>query len=146
MTSAMASAALTHVEAIGFAALTAFVFAFFLTPFVRSIAVRSGWIARPVEDRWGRRIVARSGGVALFVSILAASVLWVPFERTVIGLLIGMRISLIQWGWMGIPCSVLWCILVMDAFNLLDNMDGLAAGIGAIAAGFCAVHGLRARV
>ena len=28
----------------------------------------------------------------------------------------------------------------MNAFNLLDNMDGLAAGVGAIAAVFCALH------
>jgi UDP-GlcNAc:undecaprenyl-phosphate GlcNAc-1-phosphate transferase len=52
----------------------------------------------------------------------------------------GSRISLPQWTWLAIPLSVMWFVLVMNAFNLLDNMDGLAAGIGAIAAGFCAVH------
>lgn len=32
--------------------------------------------------------------------------------------------------------TVVWLVGVTNAFNLLDNMDGLAAGIGLIAAGF----------
>ncbi len=32
--------------------------------------------------------------------------------------------------------TVVWLVAVTNAFNLLDNMDGLAAGIGLIAAGF----------
>ena len=52
----------------------------------------------------------------------------------------GIRIELIPWTWLSVPLSIFWFVLIMNAFNLLDNMDGLAAGIGAIAAGFCAVH------
>ncbi|MEW6272055.1 MAG: hypothetical protein AB1689_22465 [Thermodesulfobacteriota bacterium] len=32
--------------------------------------------------------------------------------------------------------TMLWIVALTNAFNLLDNMDGLAAGIGAIAAGY----------
>jgi len=32
--------------------------------------------------------------------------------------------------------TLVWLVAVTNAFNLLDNMDGLAAGIGRIAAGF----------
>ena len=70
-----------------------------------------------------------------------------PYTKLVAQLLIGclvvisgIRIELIQWTWLSIPISVLWFVLVMNAFNLLDNMDGLAAGIGALASGFCAFH------
>ncbi len=70
-----------------------------------------------------------------------------PYAKLVAQLLIGslmvsggIRIELIQWAWISIPLSILWFVLIMNAFNLLDNMDGLAAGTGAIAAGFCAVH------
>ena len=52
----------------------------------------------------------------------------------------GIRIELVRWPWLSIPLSIFWFVLVMNAFNLLDNMDGLAAGVGAIAAAFCAFH------
>lgn len=32
--------------------------------------------------------------------------------------------------------TMLWIVALTNAFNLLDNMDGLAAGVGAIAAGY----------
>jgi UDP-GlcNAc:undecaprenyl-phosphate GlcNAc-1-phosphate transferase len=32
--------------------------------------------------------------------------------------------------------SVLWIVVITNAMNMLDNMDGLAAGVGAIIAGF----------
>jgi len=35
-----------------------------------------------------------------------------------------------------IPLTILWIVGITNAFNLLDNMDGLAPGIGTIAAGF----------
>ncbi len=151
------------------------------TPWVRSRAVRLGWIKRSMEERWGRRVIARLGGVAMFVSFIGASLLWVPMAGPLAGLLLGttlvfilgvvddlhrlppstklifqllislvvvmsgIRIQLIQWAWVSIPLSVLWFVFVMNAFNLLDNMDGLAAGIGALAAGFCAFHAVIAQ-
>ncbi|MEZ4699368.1 MAG: hypothetical protein R2834_03475 [Rhodothermales bacterium] len=36
--------------------------------------------------------------------------------------------------WVGIPVTFLWLIGITNALNLLDNMDGLAAGIAGIAA------------
>jgi UDP-GlcNAc:undecaprenyl-phosphate GlcNAc-1-phosphate transferase len=36
--------------------------------------------------------------------------------------------------WMGIPLTFIWVIGITNAINLLDNMDGLAAGISAIVA------------
>ena len=42
--------------------------------------------------------------------------------------------------------TLAWIVGVTNAFNLLDNMDGLAAGIGLIAAGFrCYASWLTAR-
>lgn len=37
-------------------------------------------------------------------------------------------------GWLGIPLAVLWIVGVTNAVNLIDGLDGLAAGIGCIAA------------
>jgi len=42
-----------------------------------------------------------------------------------------------EWGpWVDAPLTLLWIVGVGNAFNLLDNMDGLCAGIASIAAGF----------
>ncbi len=35
--------------------------------------------------------------------------------------------------WVGAPLSVLWIVAIMNMFNFLDGMDGLAAGVAAIA-------------
>lgn len=35
--------------------------------------------------------------------------------------------------------TTLWIVLIVNAFNFLDNMDGLAAGVAAIAAGIFAI-------
>jgi UDP-GlcNAc:undecaprenyl-phosphate GlcNAc-1-phosphate transferase len=40
--------------------------------------------------------------------------------------------------------AVFWIVGITNAFNLLDNMDGLAAGIAAIAAGVLAIHAYQA--
>ncbi len=35
--------------------------------------------------------------------------------------------------WVGVAATVLWIVILTNAFNFLDNMDGLSAGIGLIA-------------
>ena len=171
-----AAQTLNGIGAAALAGLTGALATLILTPLVRAAAVRFGWIAKPVEDRWGRRIVARLGGVAMFLGFGLAALLWIPLQPQVIGLLAGMvlvvllglvddlrrlppstklvaqlligcfvvltgvRVESLPWPWLSIPLSVFWFVLVMNAFNLLDNMDGLAAGVGAIASAFCALH------
>jgi UDP-GlcNAc:undecaprenyl-phosphate/decaprenyl-phosphate GlcNAc-1-phosphate transferase len=36
--------------------------------------------------------------------------------------------------WVGMPLSVLWIVAIMNMFNFLDGLDGLAAGVSAICA------------
>lgn len=36
-------------------------------------------------------------------------------------------------GWLGVPVTLLWVIGITNAFNLIDGLDGLAAGVGLIA-------------
>jgi UDP-GlcNAc:undecaprenyl-phosphate GlcNAc-1-phosphate transferase len=38
-----------------------------------------------------------------------------------------------QWPWLGFAITVLWLVGCTNAFNLIDGMDGLAAGIGLVA-------------
>ena len=45
--------------------------------------------------------------------------------------------------WLAILLTLLWVVAITNAFNLIDIMDGLAAGVGAIAAGILVVVNYR---
>ena len=47
-----------------------------------------------------------------------------------------VRISVLPWEWVNIAATLLWVVFITNAMNLLDNMDGLSAGVAAIAAVF----------
>jgi len=38
-----------------------------------------------------------------------------------------------QWPWLGFAITVIWLVGCTNAFNLIDGMDGLAAGVGLVA-------------
>jgi len=44
----------------------------------------------------------------------------------------------VQQPWIGMAITVLWILVLTNAMNFLDNMDGLSAGIGVIAASMSA--------
>lgn len=49
--------------------------------------------------------------------------------------------------WISVPCTVLWIVAITNAVNLIDGLDGLAAGVSTIAAvsfGVYSQHGRRA--
>jgi UDP-GlcNAc:undecaprenyl-phosphate/decaprenyl-phosphate GlcNAc-1-phosphate transferase len=46
----------------------------------------------------------------------------------------GLRLPVTGVIWLDVLVSLLWLVALSNAFNLLDNMDGLAAGVAAIAA------------
>ncbi len=46
----------------------------------------------------------------------------------------GVSIQLFQTPWIDIPLTVLWVVALVNAANFMDNMDGLTAGLTAIAA------------
>lgn len=51
--------------------------------------------------------------------------------------MLGLRIEMLDvpllgvltLGWLSVPTTVLWLVLVMNAINLIDGLDGLAAGV-----------------
>lgn len=44
--------------------------------------------------------------------------------------------------WLSIALTVVWFLVITNALNFLDNMDGLSAGVAAIASGLCMVGAL----
>jgi UDP-GlcNAc:undecaprenyl-phosphate/decaprenyl-phosphate GlcNAc-1-phosphate transferase len=52
---------------------------------------------------------------------------------------LGWRMTLfLDWPWLTAAFSVLWIVGLVNSFNMLDNMDGLSAGVAAIAAAMLA--------
>ena len=71
------------------------------------------------DDRWQMPVVEK-----LLVQLVAAATL-------VSG---GLFVVLALPGWFDAILTVIWIVGITNAFNLLDNMDGLGAGVAAIAA------------
>ncbi len=155
-----------------------FAFALILTPFVRKLALKSGQVAVPRDNRWHRRETALLGGVSIFSAMLAAwflSSFWLG--RSIVGqpyfpmllcasgifllgladdifnmdpqhklagqviiaailLFFGFRLGWTESKTFDLFLSILWVVGITNAFNLLDNMDGLSCGIAFIAGAF----------
>src|SRR5258707_13224537 len=143
-----------------------------LTPVVRALARRWGFVWKPKVDRWHKNPTAMMGGVGIWLAVMgtylvlvphtqqgwvvvgAASFLFLvgliddwlhikPYQK-LIGQVIGSAI-VVNYGlvlpWtrslpMNMLITIFWLIGITNAINLLDNMDGLATGIAAIASCF----------
>ena len=143
-----------------------------LTPVVRRLARRFGFVAKPKVDRWHKKPTAMMGGVAIWLAVVityltlvphtgqgwavigAASFLFLvgliddllhikPYQKLigqVIGAAIVVNYGLVLPWTRSLPANmvitIFWLIGITNAVNLLDNMDGLATGIAAIASSF----------
>jgi UDP-GlcNAc:undecaprenyl-phosphate GlcNAc-1-phosphate transferase len=71
----------------------------------------------------------------------------VKFIAQVVGggvlVMFGGLIPLTEWYPVNVLLSVFWFVAITNAVNLLDNMDGVAAGVAAIAAFFLGLSSLR---
>lgn len=79
-------------------------------------------------------------GVKLLVQVIAAIVVC-QAGITIKSLAITSRFTL-DFGWFSWPLTVLWIVGITNAVNLSDGLDGLAAGISAIACGVIAIFAL----
>lgn len=170
---------------LAFLAITSFILAFLLTPLVRNLARKRGWVDRPDRHRHLHpQPVPRLGGVPIFISYLAALGLLLlsplsageivraglPLAKSIfpaaalvfaagivddlrhlkpwqklaaqtgaacIAFWAGVQITAVAgWTiplWLSMPMTLLWLVGCSNAFNLIDGMDGLAAGSGIFA-------------
>ncbi|NJN81312.1 MAG: undecaprenyl/decaprenyl-phosphate alpha-N-acetylglucosaminyl 1-phosphate transferase [Caldilineaceae bacterium] len=70
------------------------------------------------DDRWGVSSYMKLGGQVIAAGVLVVS---------------GVQVQLFG-NWLDVLITVVWVVGITNAMNLLDNMDGLSAGIGMIAA------------
>ncbi|MFQ6110492.1 MAG: hypothetical protein ACE5LX_00530 [Nitrospinota bacterium] len=149
-----------------------------LTPLVRSLSLKRGFVAKPSQTRWHRRSTALFGGVAIYAAFMATVLFFEPSlnEPATLGLLFGGAIvfvvgvvddlrglrpvtkllaqiaaacvvlysgtyfTKIPSLALAMPLTIVWIIGVTNAFNLIDNMDGLCAGTTFIASGILFVY------
>jgi UDP-GlcNAc:undecaprenyl-phosphate GlcNAc-1-phosphate transferase len=162
---------------------------FLVTPMMRRLSLRLGWIDRPSDRKVHPTPTPTAGGVAIYVGIVVALGVarFVPFlkglfetssetDAAVIGatmivivgivddtrgvsalgkltgqilvaavlVLLGVQLLWFYFSpWVGVlslspdmavPLTIAWLVLMMNAVNLVDGLDGLAAGIVTIAA------------
>jgi len=58
------------------------------------------------------------------------------FGAAAILLFTGVGVDLFPYEWLNIAVTLLWVVGITNAMNLLDNMDGLSGGVGAVASSF----------
>jgi len=167
-----------------FLAVASFLMAACLTPLVRDVFHRWGFVDRPDESRKLHSApVPRVGGIAIAIAYVAAFGLLLAFARPVdimvsqnldlawrllpaaaaafctglIDDLLGLKpwqklagqfaaAGLAWWAgvrilgvadhsahWWSLPLTLAWLVGCTNAFNLIDGLDGLAAGIGLVA-------------
>lgn len=162
-----------------------------VTPAVKWMAGRYGWLAYPTQDRWHRKPTALMGGIAIYIAVSLpmlirldvfdigaisvfpessdfqppfAFVAWLGMSLLfALGLVddvvrlkpqtkllgqilvasfiafLGFRLKWFVSLTLDTMVTLFWVVGITNAFNLLDNMDGLCAGIGAIAAAVLAL-------
>lgn len=153
--------------------LIAIVLSAILSPLIGQLAIRLGVVAAPSNDRWHTgSSIPRLGGVAIFLSvillILSCPGEWVcgltlafftglrddmnPLSvtgklvpQTVSALIVVVSIPSILHEVFLLVSAVLWIVFMMNAYNMLDNMDGTAAATGFIIAMSLAILALEDR-
>lgn len=113
--------------------LIAFVISFILTPVVRNFFISRGWIEDPVvKDKKTHNATAisavpRGGGIPIFIAVVVTSLLLLPLDKHLIGILIAALISLIVGVWDDIKdVSPLFRFLA----NIITALIVVGSGIG----------------
>lgn len=152
-----------------------------MTPIVKKIAVKVGAIDIPKDERRvHKKPMPLMGGLALYISVIVTSLLFLPIDKTLISIIIGGSIicisgiiddikdlspraklvfqiiaaivlilgdvkidaitnpftktsKLIELGIFSIPITIFWVVGITNTLNLIDGLDGLAAGVAMIA-------------
>lgn len=154
--------------------LVAIFVSYLITPFVRALALRLGYLDYPKDNKVHAHPTPLLGGVSIFAAFFIAlaakeNIVLIPqVKATLAGSLIllivgliddrmgmmprfkllgqflaamvlvkaGLRISFIGNYHAEVIVTYIWIIGITNAFNLLDNMNGLSSGIASIAALF----------
>lgn len=148
--------------------------AYLLTPFVKKVAIKVGYLDHPQDNKVHAHPTPLLGGVSIFAAFFIALftketvIALAPVRAMLIGALIlfiigliddkmgmmpnfkllgqflaamvivksGLRVEFINNYYLSVAITYVWIIGITNSFNLLDNMNGLSAGIAVISAFF----------
>lgn len=82
------------------------------------------------DDRWSLPPLSKFG-LQLLIALVAVLAFGREFQITFVSL---PSLGIIQLGWLAIPISLFWVLGMQNTVNLLDGVDGLAAGVVMIVA------------
>ncbi len=180
-----------NISILYFTTFLSFFLCLILTPVVRLLSIKKGWIAYPTKERWHKKPTALLGGVAIYLGISIplffiadfssilpyiirtsdytalpsiGAVIWIgvtllfllgltddfihikPHTKLVGQILVASMATFLgfrlQWSsslTVDTILTIFWIVGITNAFNLIDNMDGLCAGVGFIAASYLAL-------
>jgi UDP-GlcNAc:undecaprenyl-phosphate GlcNAc-1-phosphate transferase len=156
----------------------ALVITYYLTPYVKSLAIKLGALDAPDARKVHKTPIPRMGGLAIYAGFIIAVLASIHLDREIIGLIVGGTVILvvgiiddmvqlpakvkllgqiaaaavliifdirIDWltnpfgdmvyvDYLSIPITLLWVVGLTNTVNLIDGLDGLAAGVSTIAA------------
>jgi len=154
--------------------ITTTLVSYLIIPMIRTIAMRTGYVDHPKNNKVHAHPTALLGGVAIYIAFVAGIFTTLKFAQDphliailigatlllVIGLIddkmgmmpevkllaqflaamvvikAGVRMDFLHNYYLSMILTYLWIVGMTNAFNLLDNMNGLSAGIATIAAFF----------
>jgi len=141
-----------------------------LTPAVKLLANRFGYVAQPAGSRWHKDPTPLMGGVAIFLGVMLSLAFFLPelWEPRLLGFVLGCIIVFAVGFWddlsglrpvtkllsqiiaacvavstgnvfdfgghelFAVLLTIFWIASLTNAFNLIDNMDGLCSGTACI--------------
>jgi UDP-GlcNAc:undecaprenyl-phosphate/decaprenyl-phosphate GlcNAc-1-phosphate transferase len=124
------------------------------TPLIGGIGVFAGLLigcalAAPLAsvDPPSELVAILGGAALLFVVGLVDDAFSLPplvklgaqLAAAVIAVTNGLTVELVKADWVAFPLAIVWLVGMTNAFNLLDNIDGLAATLAALACTFFAI-------
>jgi UDP-GlcNAc:undecaprenyl-phosphate GlcNAc-1-phosphate transferase len=112
-------------------------------PVVGPAVPLSGYVLRDAY-KVGDKLLALLSGATLVFAVGLADDIWrerFPVWAKALGqvaaavilIAAGVTTSFLPFHWMNVIVTLLWMVGMTNAFNLLDNMDGLAAGVAFVA-------------
>lgn len=151
--------------------------AYFVTPYIKKLAIKAGAMDAPDARKVHTSPIPRMGGLAIYAGFILAVLSSMQITHDIFGLLIGGTVILIvgiiddlkqlparvklfgqivaaailvlfdvriEWltnpfgnmiyvEYLSIPLTILWVVGLTNTVNLIDGLDGLAAGVSTIA-------------
>jgi UDP-GlcNAc:undecaprenyl-phosphate/decaprenyl-phosphate GlcNAc-1-phosphate transferase len=88
------------------------------------------------DDKWGMTPIVKLLGQVLAASVLYFSSVRIEAVGGMFAQLFGSRFEILGYDVPNYVATVFWVVAITNALNLMDNMDGLAGGVAAVASTF----------